>query len=87
MNHILTPAEEAVLCVWKDYIRTHSDFTIRRSFLFYLMVETLIAYYTSLPDDQRPQRPSEAAINDMDTTSGALSKWRKKWQKIWFELQ
>ena len=51
------------------------------------MVETLIAYYASLPADQRPQRPSEAAINDMDTTSGALSKWRKKWQKTWFELQ
>ena len=83
----LSYAEKTLLCFWQQLIRTKGDKTIRPSLLFYLMVEILIDYLNNLPDDVRPQRPSEKALNMIGTTSGALSKWRKKWQKIWFVFQ
>ena len=81
---ILSSAEKALLCLWQQLIRTKGDKTVRPTLLFYLMVEILIDYLNNLPDDVRPQRPSEKALNMIGATSGALSKWRKKWQKIWF---
>ncbi len=83
----LTPAEKAVFDLWRSYVRTKSNFLIRPMLLYYCMVEELIDYYTNQPDGKRPQRPSETALNDIGTTSGALSKWRKKWQKIWFSIR
>lgn len=82
-----TPAEKAVFDFWSSYIRTKSDFLIRPTMLYYCMVEELIDYYTNLPEDKRPQRPSETALNDIGATSGGLSKWRKKWQKMWFSVR
>lgn len=83
MNN-LSPAEKAILQFWRDFIRTHSDKSVRPMLLYYLMTEMLIKYTTQLPD--RP-RPSEDAVISIGTTSGSLSKWRKKWHKIWLNLQ
>ena len=86
MNY-LSEAEEAVFCFWREYIRSNSRYSIRPTLLYYLMTEELISFYQHLPDPKRPKRPSETALNDIGTTSGALSKWRSKWYKVWFSLQ
>lgn len=83
----LTEAEMAIFYFWRDYIRSHSNRSVRSSLLFYLMVEEVIAYYHQLPDDKRPPRPSEYALMDIGATSGALSKWRAKWHKIWLSMK
>lgn len=83
----LSEAEMAIFYFWREYIRSHSSHSVRPSLLFYLMAEELIDYYNQLPDNQRPPRPSEYALMGIGTTSGALSKWRAKWHKIWLSMK
>ena len=86
MEH-LSEAEKVLLAFWCLFVRIASDKLIRPTLLYYLMTEVLIAHYEQLPEKKRPPRPSEKAVNQIGTTSGALSKWRKKWQRrIWQSL-
>ena len=83
----LTSAEKAILYFWHGYIRACSVTSVRPSLVYYLMTEMLIEYNMQLPDDKRPERPVENAVMRIGTTSGALSKWRKKWQTTWLNLK
>ena len=83
----LSEAERAIFCFWRDYIRSHPNHFVRPALLYYLMAEELIEYFYLLPEGKRPQRPSEYALMDIGTTSGALSKWRAKWHKIWLSMK
>ena len=85
MTH-LSSAEMAVLNFWYGYIRLHAVESIRPMLVFYLMTEMLIEYNQQLPDKRRPVRPSEDAVMRIGATSGSLSKWRRKWLKIWLNV-
>ena len=82
----LSEAEKAILNFWRRYICTNGDKSVRPTLVYYLMAEILIDYYGNLPKNKRPQRPSEAALNSIDCYQGTFSKWRKKWQPVWFSL-
>ena len=85
MTH-LSSAERAVLNFWYGYIRTCFVTSIRPMLVYYLMTEMFIEYNQQLPEKKRPARPSEDAVMRIGATSGSLSKWRKKWQKIWLNV-
>ena len=79
----LSQAEKALLKFWRGYIRTEYDKSVRPVLLYYLMVEMLIEYTGKLPEQKRPPRPVEAALNSIGRYEGTLSKWRKKWLNMW----
>ena len=84
----LTKTEMELLKWWCGYIRTCKHVaSINSSLMYYLMLEMLIEHTKHLPDDIRPDRPTEDATFRIGTTSGALSKWRKKWKQTWQKLQ
>ena len=85
MTH-LSSAEMAILNFWYGYIRTNSVTSVRPMLVYYLMTEMLIENNQQLPDKRRPARPSEDAVMRIGATSGALSKWRRKWQKTWWNV-
>jgi hypothetical protein len=89
----LSPAEEAVLRAWNEYVRSHEpncnhrdeydNDTIDRTRLFYLMTEILYEYY----QEKNLQWFSYLALRMMNVDSGTFSRWRRKWQKIWLNLR
>ena len=80
---VLSEAEMAILNAWCQTIRTTIDLSVRHALLQYLMTEILIDYYQRLPDDMRPDRPTEKALIAIGSSSGRLSERRDKWQKLW----
>ena len=83
----LSEAELAILRFWRGFIHTESDKSVRPVLLYYLMTEMLIEYTGNLPKKKRPSRPVEAALNSIGCYEGTLSKWRKKWFRVWLELK
>lgn len=83
----LTETETAILNFWSEYIRTQVVEPVRPALIYYLMTEMLIRHNLQLQGWQRPARPSEHAVMSIGATSGALSKRRQKWQRIWLDLK
>ena len=84
----LTRTEMDLLKWWRDYLRTgkHVE-SINSSLVNYIMLEMLIERQKHLPEDIRPDRPTEDATFSIGSTSGTLSKWRKKWELTWDALK
>lgn len=83
----LSEAEMAILRFWRGFIRTKCDKSVRPVMLYYLMAEMLVEYTGNLPEKERPKRPVEYALNSIGCYEGTLSKWRKKWFRVWLELK
>ena len=80
----LTRTEMDLLMWWRDYLRTGKQVeSINHTLVYYMMLEIFIEHTKHLPINERPDRPTEDATFRIGTTSGALSKWRKKWKLSW----
>ena len=89
----LSPAEMAILQAWYDYVHSHEPHyderdesqndTVERHRLFYLMTEIMYEHYKDSDVDWY----SYEALRMMQVDSGTLSRWRKKWQKLWINLR
>lgn len=84
----LTRTEMDLLRWWREYLRTSKYVeSINHTLVYYMMLEMLIEHTKHLTIKERPDRPTEDATFRIGTTSGALSKWRKKWKLLWEKVK
>ena len=92
MKDQLSPAEQAILSAWYEYVHNHRPRlygdddsqldSINRQRLFYLMTEIMFEHYNAIDVHWAAYQVCRL----MHINSGTLSRWREKWQKVWNNL-